>query len=78
MSGGHYDYVSSRIRELSEEISQGTKERKAEMSKETLRLRMAFARHLKKVSEACHDIEWVDSGDSGTGDENKAIKKCLR
>jgi uncharacterized small protein (DUF1192 family) len=32
---------------------------------------------LKLVAKALHDIEWVDSGDYGPGDENKAIRACL-
>jgi len=39
--------------------------------------RKAFYAHLKKVSAALHDIEWVDSGDYGRGDENEAIRACL-
>jgi hypothetical protein len=29
------------------------------------------------VAKACHDIEWVDSGDCGLGDEDEAIRDCL-
>jgi hypothetical protein len=32
---------------------------------------------LELVIKALHDIEWVDSGDYGPGDENKAIRACL-
>ena len=39
--------------------------------------RQAFARHLKLVIDALHDIEWVDSGDYGPGRENEAIRACL-
>lgn len=39
--------------------------------------RRAFAKHLRKVAKALHDIEWVDSGDCGPGDENEAIRACL-
>lgn len=39
--------------------------------------RMAFAAHLRLVAKALHDIEWVDSGDYGPGDENDAIRACL-
>lgn len=39
--------------------------------------RMAFWSHLKLVSKALHDIEWVDSGDYGNGDEVEAIRACL-
>lgn len=39
--------------------------------------RRAFKEHLALVAKALHDIEWVDSGDYGPGDENKAIRACL-
>lgn len=39
--------------------------------------RRAFKSHLVKVAKALHDIEWVDSGDKGPGDENEAIRDCL-
>ena len=39
--------------------------------------RRAFAKHLKLVALALHDIEWVDSCDYGIGDENAAINLCL-
>lgn len=39
--------------------------------------RKAFAKHLQLVAEALHDIEWVDSGDYGPGDDTAAIRACL-
>ena len=36
--------------------------------------RRAFAEHLKKVSHALHEIEWVDSGDKSTPDDVNAIR----
>lgn len=39
--------------------------------------RKAFAEHLQLVIKALHDIEWVDSGDYGKGDENEAIRACV-
>ncbi len=39
--------------------------------------RRAFAKHLKLVAKALHDIEWVDSGDYGPGDDADAIRACL-
>ena len=65
MSGGSYDYAYSRIEDLASEI------------KPTSPLRKAFRTHLHKVAKACHDIEWVDSGDCGPGDEDEAIRACL-
>jgi len=40
-------------------------------------LREAFKDHLYDVVEACHDIEWVDSGDYGKGDEEESIRACI-
>lgn len=39
--------------------------------------RRAFSEHLARVAKALHDIEWVDSGDYGPGDESKAIRACI-
>lgn len=65
MSGGHYEYAYYRIQELAEAIEPKTE------------LRKAFKEHLLEVAKACHDIEWVDSGDSEPGDEDAAIRKVL-
>lgn len=40
-------------------------------------LRRAFRSHLRLVAKAMHDIEWVDSGDSGAGSDDDAIRACL-
>jgi protein-tyrosine phosphatase len=65
MSGGSYDYVCFKIKEI--EI------RDADFNVR----RHAFQRLLHLVAEAMHDIEWVDSCDYGQGDENKAIDACF-
>ena len=65
MSGGSYEYAYGRIEDLAEQI------------RPTTALRKAFKTHLYKVAKACHDIEWVDSGDCGDGDEDAAIRACL-
>lgn len=64
MSGGSMRYLYSRL-EHEASFVEDTPERKA------------FAKHLKLVAKALHDIEWVDSGDYGPGDENAAIRACL-
>jgi len=64
MSGGSMNYLYSRI------------ENDAEFRTHTPQ-RRAFKAHLLKVIKALHDIEWVDSGDYGPGDENAAIEACL-
>lgn len=63
MSGGSMENLYQRV--LDAEFLQDTVERKA------------FAKHLKLISKALHDIEWVDSGDYGEGEENEAIRACL-
>ena len=63
MSGGSMNYLYSRLEYA--EFTADTPERRA------------FAQHLKLVAKALHDIEWVDSGDFGPGDENEAIRACL-
>lgn len=65
MSGGSMDYAFARVRTARELFEHDTLERKA------------FADHLDKVAKALHDIEWVDSGDYGPGDENEAIRACI-
>jgi hypothetical protein len=64
MSGGSLNYIYSKI-EMDAQFLENTPERRA------------FAKHLKLVIKALHDIEWVDSSDYGEGDENEAIRSCL-
>lgn len=64
MSGGSLNYLYRRLL-YDADFACDTPERKA------------FAAHLKLVARALHDIEWVDSGDYGPGDENEAIRACL-
>lgn len=66
MSGGAYDYGYQRIEEMADSMGQGATP-----------LRKRFIDHLRKVARAMHDVEWVDSGDWGEGDENDAIRACL-
>lgn len=39
--------------------------------------RRAFGNMLEKVAKALYAIEWVDSGDWGTGDDTRAIMEAL-
>jgi hypothetical protein len=64
MSGGSMNYLYSKL-EWGADFEPNTPER------------VAFAEHLKLVIKALHDIEWVDSGDYGPGDETEAILNCL-
>lgn len=63
MSGGSMDYLHQRVGEASFNLSTP--------------LRRAFRAHLSLVAKALHDIEWVDSGDYGKGDEEAAIRAVL-
>lgn len=65
MSGGSMNYLYSKVLHCAD-FPLDTPERQE------------FAKHLKLVAQALHDIEWVDSGDYGPGDENAAIRACLR
>ena len=64
MSGGSMNYLYSRL-EYDATFHTNTPER------------AALKKHLEKVSQALHDIEWVDSGDYGPGDEEAAIRACI-
>lgn len=64
MSGGSMNYLYSKL-EYDATFSLDTPERRA------------FAKHLQLVAKALHDIEWVDSGDYGPGDDEEAIRACL-
>lgn len=67
MSGGHYDYLSDKVRAFAEALEvNGDPKRKA------------FKKLMALVAQAAHDIEWVDSGDCGPGDEHKAIDRALK
>lgn len=67
MSGGSYDYFFGRVNEFNTQLRYNA----------NTPLRKAFLKLMINVADAVHDIEWVDSGDYGEGDEDKAIKKCL-
>lgn len=64
MSGGSMNYLYSKL-EYDANFDMDTPERRA------------FAKHLKLVAKALHDIEWVDSGDYGPGGDTEAIRACL-
>jgi hypothetical protein len=65
MSGGSMNYLYLKLK-YDATFSTDTPERKA------------FKAHLAKVAKALHDIEWVDSGDMGPGDELESIRACLQ
>ena len=67
MSGGSLDYVCYRLDDAIDTI-----ERRA-----TTALHKAFSSHLRDISKALHDLEWVFSGDYGDGDEVESLKKVV-
>lgn len=67
MSGGSLDYVCYKVGDVADTI-----EARAKTS-----LQKAFAAHLRDVSTALHDLEWVFSGDYGDGDEVAALRKVV-
>ncbi len=66
MSGGSWDYLCHKVSDAADRL------RRSEIPE-----RRAFGEHLKLVSEALHDIEWVDSGDYSDGDEMEAIGRVI-
>jgi hypothetical protein len=65
MSGGSYNYAYRVVEDFADSMSQSSP------------ARTAFYALLYRVAEAMHNVEWVDSGDYGKGDEDKAIMACL-
>lgn len=66
MSGGSWDYFYRKVGDVA-----------LKLKLEKCVLRKAFGEHLLLVARALHDIEWVDSGDYGNGDELEAIENVL-
>jgi hypothetical protein len=67
MSGGSLHYVSGPIEEAADAIRKQSKNP----------LHIAFAKHLLKVAKACHDLEWVLSGDCSSPSEEPAIREVI-
>ena len=62
MSGGSYSYFCYKVEEFTSDLCVYNDPK-----------RIAFKKLMELVGKACHDIEWVDSGDYGVGDEHDAI-----
>ena len=76
MSGGHYDYRYHWLRDLADDIECSLREdREHQCGGHNGPLREHLINLLRAVATACHDVEWVDSGDYAPGDENEAIVK---
>jgi hypothetical protein len=70
VSGGSHDYAYTHVTDFIDGM-----DGRGEHGDTPLRL--AFKVLLGLVSQAMHDIEWVDSYDYSPGDEDEAIRKCL-
>lgn len=68
MSGGSLDYAYQKVSMIIENLTRRTKRP----------LHKAFAKHLKLVETALHDIEWVLSCDYKNGDEDDAIRAVIK
>lgn len=76
MSGGSLDYGFQNINRLAELIAEfdlGENNR----SDETKLNIEALRRHLVRVSDAVHALEWYLSGDTGEDDFNQAFDKFV-
>jgi len=67
MSGGSWEYEYARLEDLAQRLGD---QRAAK--------RRALGRHISLIAKALHDIEWVDSGDYGPGDEVAAIDTVIK
>lgn len=78
MSGGSLNYVSGHVEGAAETIDRRSRQEADNAdARRVLRLRRAFARHLRLVAEALHAVEWSLSGDTGFGDDAPAIERVL-
>ena len=68
MSGGSREYLCYKVESQGHDLT----------NKNETPLRRAFGEHLIKVAKALHDIEWVDDGDYGKGDDDEAIKAVFK
>ena len=67
MSGGSWNYVCYKVADAANRLVE-----------DKCPYRRAFGLHLGLVSEALHDIEWVDSADKSPGDEIEAILQVIK
>lgn len=78
MSGGSMNYLYLKVREVCDpDISSDLIQVEGPDVKSPI-LRKAFRDHLLLVADALKAIEWVDSSDSGPGDEDDAIRAVFR
>ena len=73
MSGGSYDYAYSKIESLADDVERWARDPQTKGRN----LRLAFARHLRKVAKAAYELEWADSGDTGWPDPVEHIRAVI-
>jgi len=81
MSGGSLDYAFCKLNEVAEEIHRcvhGASEYDGRPDYAKNPLYDEFVAHLRLVSDALKDIEWVFSGDCGEGAADEAMRKVLK
>jgi hypothetical protein len=66
MSGGSWGYLCHKMEDAADSLLK---------SKDAAR--KAFGKSMLLHANAMHDIEWVDSGDYGSGDEIEAIELAI-
>lgn len=74
MSGGSYDYAFSKINAFANEVER----RAREPETQGRNLRLAFARHLRKVADAAYQLEWADSGDTSWPDPIPFLRAIVK
>lgn len=67
MSGGSLNYAYHKVEDIADMV-----ERQAKTA-----LHKAFAKHLRNISTALHDLEWVLSYDYSEGSEIEALEKVV-
>ncbi len=70
MSGGSYDYMYTKLNDLADMLDPQI------MQDENLLIRRRTAAALRELSNQCHDIEWIESGDYGR-EKYKEIEEWL-
>lgn len=66
MSGGSHDHAHHKLNEIADSFDVPEVEYQEERKK--------VAEILRRMSEICHDIEWIDSSDYGPEDWEKVIE----
>jgi len=71
MSGGSWEYVSYKVEEVADRLVD------TGVDESCSALRRALGEKLGLFARALHEIEWVDSFDTGPGNEEAAIRAAL-